>query len=82
MGVSVRRSLNTCYFTSAAPGLGFRSCRSCFKLGGGPLGYQFALARRAPPPPPPVSLRAQSNFTGRCEGSGCGKQEISNDWTG
>ena len=44
MGVSVRRSLNTCYFTSAAPGLGFRSCRSCFKLGGGPLGYQFALA--------------------------------------
>lgn len=55
MGVSVRRSLNTCYFTSAAPGLGFRSCRSCFKLGGGLLGYQFALARRAPPPLLPCS---------------------------
>lgn len=51
MGVSVRRSLNTCSFAKAAPGLGFRTWRSYFKLGGGPLGYQFALARRRASPP-------------------------------
>ena len=52
MGVSVCRSLNTCSFAKAAPGLGFRAWRSCFELGGGLLGYQFALARRRASPPP------------------------------